>query len=93
VLLTPLEGNAETPCRLEVIVIDRGAGFDPDRVDETRLGLRRSIAERTADCGGQASIWSAPGQGSVVCMSWPASARPGELEPAGRILAEESRSW
>jgi signal transduction histidine kinase len=93
VRLTPLEGNAETPCRLEVIVSDRGAGFDPDRVDETRLGLRRSIAERTADCGGHASIWSAPGQGSVVRMSWPASARPGELEPAGRILAGESMSW
>jgi signal transduction histidine kinase len=78
VRLTALEGSAEAPCRLQVIVRDEGAGFDLARVDEARLGLRRSIAERTADCGGQASIWSAPGQGAVVCMSWPASARPGE---------------
>jgi signal transduction histidine kinase len=78
VRLTPVEGNAETPCRLQVTVRDEGAGFDLARVDQARLGLRRSITERTADCGGQASIWSAPGQGAVVCMSWPASARPGE---------------
>jgi signal transduction histidine kinase len=80
VRLTALEGNAETPCRLQVTVRDEGAGFDLARVDRARLGLRRSIAERTADCGGQASIWSAPGQGAVVCMSWPASARPGERD-------------
>jgi len=78
VRLTELAGNAETPCRLQVIVRDRGAGFDLARVDEARLGIRRSIAERAADCGGQASIWSAPGQGSVVSMSWPAISRPGE---------------
>jgi len=86
VRLMALEGNAETPCRLQVIVRDKGAGFDLARVDQARLGLRRSIAERTADCGGQASIWSAPGQGAVVRMSWPASARPGEAD-------RESLSW
>jgi signal transduction histidine kinase len=59
------------PSRLQVTVRDRGAGFDPARVDQGRLGLRRSIAERVADCGGQASISSAPGQGTLVCMSWP----------------------
>jgi signal transduction histidine kinase len=57
---------------LEVIVRDRGAGFDLARVDPARLGLRRSIAERIADCGGQASIWSEPGQGTAVRLSWPA---------------------
>ncbi len=55
-----------------VTVLDRGAGFDPARVDQARLGLRRSITERVADCGGHASVWSAPGQGTVVRMSWPA---------------------
>jgi signal transduction histidine kinase len=53
-------------------VRDRGAGFDLARVDPARLGLRRSIAERIADCGGQASIWSEPGQGTAVRLSWPA---------------------
>jgi signal transduction histidine kinase len=65
----------------QVTVRDRGAGFDPARVEAGRLGLRRSIAERVADCGGQASVWSAPGRGTVVRMSWP-GASPGE-EPRG----------
>jgi signal transduction histidine kinase len=68
------DGHAGVPCRLQVIVRDAGLGFDLARVDQARLGLRRSIAERTADCGGQASIWSQPGQGTVVCLSWPAQA-------------------
>lgn len=59
------------PGRLRVIVRDRGAGFDPARVDRTRLGLRRSITERARDCGGQASIWSEPGRGTVVTLAWP----------------------
>jgi signal transduction histidine kinase len=90
VRLTALEGDAGVPCRLQVIVRDRGVGFDPARVDRARLGLRRSIAERTADCGGQASIWSEPGHGTVVSLSWPASERPGEPGPAGRTLADRS---
>jgi signal transduction histidine kinase len=94
VRLMALEGNTETPCRLQVIVRDEGAGFDLARVDEARLGLRRSIAERTADCGGQASIWSAPGQGAVVCMSWPASARPGAPDRESLLWPErESLPW
>jgi signal transduction histidine kinase len=82
--------------RLRVTVRDRGTGFDPARVDQAQLGLRRSIAERAADCGGCASVWSAPGQGTVVQISWPAPARPGRAAPAGpapRILARESLPW
>ena len=74
-------GTAEVPCRLQVIVRDRGTGFDPARVDQARLGLRRSIAERIADCGGQASIWSAPGRGTEVSLSWPAPGRSGRAAP------------
>jgi signal transduction histidine kinase len=90
VRLTALEGDAEVPCRLRVIVRDRGAGFDPTRVDRTRLGLRRSIAERTADCGGQASIWSEPGQGTAVTLSWPASEQADQTHPAGLTLADHA---
>jgi signal transduction histidine kinase len=87
---TALEGDAEVPCRLQVIVRDRGAGFDPARVDRARLGLRRSIAERAADCGGQASIWSEPGQGAVVSLSWPASEQADQTRPDGLDLAERA---
>jgi signal transduction histidine kinase len=85
VRLTAPEGDAGVPCRLRVIVRDAGLGFDPARADRTRLGLRRSIAERTADCGGQASIWSEPGQGTVVSLAWPG--------PRLALVAEESAPW
>ena len=55
-----------------VTVRDAGAGFDPGRVDPARLGVRRSITERVEDRGGSASVRSAPGQGTVVCLCWPA---------------------
>ena len=64
-------GDAGAPGRLEVFVRDHGTGFDLARVDPGRLGLRRSIEERIADCGGQASVWSVPGQGTAVRLSWP----------------------
>jgi signal transduction histidine kinase len=91
-------GDSGDPGRLEVTIRDRGIGFDLARVNRTRLGLRRSIVERAADCGGQASIWSEPGQGTAVRLSWPASQWPGEpgsvgrIEP-GRTLARESMPW
>jgi signal transduction histidine kinase len=72
-----------------VTVRDRGTGFDPAQVDRARLGLRRSITERVADCGGHASVWSAPGRGTVVRLSWPARPSgddqdvPAHLAPAG----------
>jgi signal transduction histidine kinase len=94
--------DADVPCRVEVTVRDRGAGFDLDGVDRTRLGLRRSIAERIADCGGQAAVWSRPGQGAVVRMSWPAPAISGQPDGSAHrpdgIRADpgqtqESPSW
>ncbi|HEX3961651.1 MAG TPA: ATP-binding protein [Trebonia sp.] len=96
--------DAGYPSRLDVFVRDHGAGFDLARVDPARLGLRRSIAERIADCGGQASVWSVPGHGTAVRLSWPASAPPGEPRAAGepgpagrarayRELVQESLPW
>jgi signal transduction histidine kinase len=61
---------------VEVTVRDRGAGFEPARVDPARLGLRRSIVERVADWGGQAAVDSAPGEGTVVTLRWLAPAAP-----------------
>jgi signal transduction histidine kinase len=85
--------DSAVPRRLEVFVRDHGIGFDLARVDSARLGLRRSIEERIADCGGQASVWSVPGQGTAVRLSWPASApsapsaAPGPAQGSLRWLA------
>ena len=83
---TALDADAEVSCRLRVVVRDRGSGFDRARVDPARLGLRRSITERVAECGGQASIWSEPGLGTEVSVSWPAP-DPARSVPADRGLA------
>jgi signal transduction histidine kinase len=86
----PSGADALTSSRVQVIVRDSGIGFDPASADPARLGLRRSITERIADCGGQASIWSAPGRGTVVRLSWPAPV------PAGLAIGaavEEGPAW
>ncbi|HEY5352404.1 MAG TPA: ATP-binding protein [Streptosporangiaceae bacterium] len=76
------------PGTLDVTVRDTGAGFDPARVDPARLGLRRSITERVTDWGGRVSVRSAPGQGTLVSMSW-----PGAVPAAGADLVASDSSW
>jgi signal transduction histidine kinase len=49
---------------------DKGAGFDPELIPTERLGVRVSILERVASAGGQARIDTAPGEGTVVSLSW-----------------------
>jgi len=56
---------------VEIEVGDAGAGFDPAHLPEGRLGVRRSIIERTANAGGRAEVVSAPGSGTVITLSWP----------------------
>ena len=73
---------------LRVTVRDAGAGFDPARVGPARLGLRRSITERVTDWGGRASVWSAPGGGTLVSLSW-----PGSVRAAGADLVAAESSW
>jgi signal transduction histidine kinase len=99
---TAPDPDAGDQSRLRVAVRDRGAGFDLARVDQARLGLRRSITERVAEYGGQASVWSGPGQGTEVSLSWPApdpagdypaGDRPAGDYPAGRELVREALPW
>ncbi|MET0694001.1 MAG: PspC domain-containing protein [Propionibacteriaceae bacterium] len=52
--------------QVEVFVRDRGKGFDPDLVDEDRMGVRGSIIDRMARHGGTAQIRSTPGNGTEV---------------------------
>lgn len=78
----------------QVTVRDRGTGFDPAQADRARLGLRRSITERVADCGGHASVWSAPGRGTVVRLSWPARPPGDDQDVSARLApAGEAPRW
>ena len=58
---------------LSVFVRDRGAGFDPEGVEDTRHGVRGSIVGRMRRHGGRAEIRSAPGDGTEVRLTLPVS--------------------
>ncbi|BDZ53785.1 sensor histidine kinase [Agromyces marinus] len=65
-----ISGVAPGGCVIRVR--DNGAGFDPDAVPASRLGLRVSIDERMTGEGGFARVESGPGQGTRVTLAWPA---------------------
>jgi signal transduction histidine kinase len=56
---------------LEVFVRDNGVGFDVDRIDDDRRGVRSSILERMAREGGSATVHSEPGVGTEVELRLP----------------------
>ncbi len=51
---------------VDLFVRDRGRGFDLSAVPGDRLGVRRSIVERTERHGGSAAVRSSPGEGTEV---------------------------
>jgi signal transduction histidine kinase len=56
---------------LQVFVKDRGAGFDPTIVPESRQGIRESIVNRMERHGGSAEIISNPGTGTEIRLRMP----------------------
>lgn len=56
--------------RVIVRVRDHGRGFASDHVSPHRKGLSHSIRGRMAEAGGQATVVSAPGEGTTVCWTW-----------------------
>lgn len=96
VTATTAPGEGAASPRIQVTVRDAGAGFDPGRVDPARLGVRRSITERVEDWGGSASVRSAPGEGTVVRLCWPAArpgAGPAALQVIGAAAPEVPGQW
>jgi signal transduction histidine kinase len=51
---------------IEVFVRDRGRGFDPDAIEEDRMGVKGSIIHRMTRHHGTATIRSRPGDGTEV---------------------------
>lgn len=55
---------------LELIIQDNGSGFDPDHVKgEDKFGLQ-GLKERAAAIGGNLSVKSKPGEGTLIRFSW-----------------------
>jgi signal transduction histidine kinase len=51
---------------IEVFVRDRGRGFDPDAIEDDRMGVKGSIINRMTRHHGTATIRSRPGDGTEV---------------------------
>jgi signal transduction histidine kinase len=60
-----------TDDEIAVFVHDRGAGFDRATVSPDRRGLAESIEGRLERAGGQATVTSAPGEGTEVELRLP----------------------
>ncbi len=58
-----------SPGHLEIVISDRGEGFDPEAVPDDRLGIRGSISARVAAVAGNARIMSGP-DGTRVVLYW-----------------------
>lgn len=55
---------------LELIIQDNGSGFDPDHVKgEDKFGLQ-GLKERAAAIGGNLSVKSKPGEGTLIRFTW-----------------------
>ena len=75
-----------SPDKTEVVVRDRGKGFDPSAVPGDRKGLAESIHGRIARHGGSVTVQSAPGEGAKVSLTMPRrpSGSPGSSGASGR---------
>ncbi|MBO0820507.1 MAG: PspC domain-containing protein [Nocardiopsaceae bacterium] len=69
------EADAEM---VEIVVRDRGKGFDPDAVQADRKGLAESVRGRMARHGGTAAVQSAPGEGTKVTLTIPGPGPAGD---------------
>jgi signal transduction histidine kinase len=80
------------PDKVNVAVRDRGRGFDLAAVPGDRKGVAESIHGRMSRHGGEATVQSAPGEGTKVTLTMPRTGRskPTVAEPKPTV-AEEAR--
>lgn len=80
--------------RVVIEVVDDGRGFDPDhagpRIEGGHLGLA-AMRERAALAGGEATITSAPGQGTRIRLALPGGG-PADDQGEGRRRSASSRA-
>jgi signal transduction histidine kinase len=63
------------PDKVNIAVRDRGKGFDPAAVPGDRKGVAESIHGRMSRHGGEATVQSAPGEGTKVTLTMPHKAQ------------------
>ena len=64
---------------LIVSIVDNGIGFTDQAVSPTRFGLQ-TMRERALDVGGELTIESAPGEGTLVRLRIPVSSEQQERQ-------------
>ncbi|MFB2586868.1 sensor histidine kinase [Herbiconiux liukaitaii] len=62
------------PDAVVVTVADPGVGFDPQEVPADRLGVSQSILGRIRDAGGDAQLFTSPGNGTAYMFTLPVQA-------------------
>ncbi|MGH3319923.1 MAG: ATP-binding protein [Streptosporangiaceae bacterium] len=67
--------------QVTIFVRDKGKGFDLDAVSPDRYGVRESIVGRMRRAGGEATVRTAPGEGTEVQLELPR--RPSRGTPRG----------
>ncbi|MEJ5912951.1 sensor histidine kinase [Pseudokineococcus sp. 1T1Z-3] len=75
------------PDGARVLVVDAGAGFDPQAVAPSSFGLERSVHERLAEVGGTSYLRSRPGRGTLLALSVPGSGSGTGAVPGARTGA------
>ena len=75
------------PNKVQIVIADRGPGFDLDKVDRpeitpTGFGLL-NIRERLTNFGGEFQIESVPGKGSQITLIAPVDSTRNGLRPKG----------
>jgi signal transduction histidine kinase len=70
------------PDKVSATVRDRGKGFDPAAVAADRKGVAESIHGRMSRHGGEATVQSAPGEGTKVTLTMPHAASHEPVEQA-----------
>jgi len=73
------------PGSIQLVVRDRGQGFDPAEVPPDRKGLAESIHGRMTRRGGSATVTSVKGGGTKVALTMPRT--PAKTQPSTRSSA------
>jgi signal transduction histidine kinase len=61
----------EDDTTVRAMVTDSGVGFELHGIDEHKLGFRESVVGRLREVGGNARLFSTPGQGTTVVLEVP----------------------